>query len=167
MGHDGEGYRTGSFHHDGHRLVYDRYGDEGPLLVYLHGLLLDSDINRGIAELRSLDVRPIADELLRSADGQWSNDVERGEFGWSNELASHLVEVKNNDPRQPLASLRAGFEAELAEIGTRLDRLGARLMPGAMHPWMDPRRETRLWPPKRRAMSHRAPFSRPKRSPGH
>ena len=27
-----------------------------------------------------------------------------------------------------------------------LTRLGARLMPGAMHPWMDPHRETELWP---------------------
>jgi pimeloyl-ACP methyl ester carboxylesterase len=43
-------YRTGSFVHDGHTLVYDVYGDEGPLLVYLHGLLIDSEINRGIAD---------------------------------------------------------------------------------------------------------------------
>jgi pimeloyl-ACP methyl ester carboxylesterase len=44
------GYRTASFEHRGRRLVYDCYGDEGPLLVYLHGLLLDADLNRGIAE---------------------------------------------------------------------------------------------------------------------
>jgi pimeloyl-ACP methyl ester carboxylesterase len=50
MGHDGDGYRTGSFQHRGHRLVYDCYGDGGPLLVYLHGLLLDADLNRGIAD---------------------------------------------------------------------------------------------------------------------
>lgn len=43
-------HRTESFTHRGHRLVYDVYGEEGPLLVYLHGLLLDSDLNRGIAE---------------------------------------------------------------------------------------------------------------------
>ncbi len=42
-------FRTASFSHAGHRLVYDVYGDEGPLLVYLHGLLIDSDVNRGIA----------------------------------------------------------------------------------------------------------------------
>jgi len=99
-----------------------------------------------IVDRDSLDVRPVADELLQAEDGHWSNDVDRGAFGWSNELASHLVEVKNNDPRQPLPSLRDGFESELAEIDTRLARLDARLMPGAMHPWMDPRKETRLWP---------------------
>jgi pimeloyl-ACP methyl ester carboxylesterase len=43
-------HRTSSFTHRGHRLVYDQYGTKGPLLVYLHGLLLDSDLNRGIAE---------------------------------------------------------------------------------------------------------------------
>lgn len=42
-------FRTATFIHAGHELTYDVYGDEGPLLVYLHGLLVDSDINRGIA----------------------------------------------------------------------------------------------------------------------
>jgi pimeloyl-ACP methyl ester carboxylesterase len=41
---------TESFHHRGHRLVYDTYGEGDRVLVYVHGLLLDSDINRGIAE---------------------------------------------------------------------------------------------------------------------
>jgi pimeloyl-ACP methyl ester carboxylesterase len=31
-------------------LVYDTYGEGERLLVYLHGLLLDSEINRGIAQ---------------------------------------------------------------------------------------------------------------------
>jgi carboxylate-amine ligase len=99
-----------------------------------------------IVDRDTLDVRPMADQLLRADDGNWSNDVERGDFGWSNELASHLVEVKNNDPRHPLAWLRDGFSSEVAEIERRLATLGAQLMPGAMHPWMDPRTETRLWP---------------------
>jgi len=43
-------YTSGSFIHRGRRLVYDSYGEGERLLVYLHGLLLDSEINRGIAE---------------------------------------------------------------------------------------------------------------------
>jgi pimeloyl-ACP methyl ester carboxylesterase len=40
-----------SFTHDGHRLVYDLYGTSGaPLVVYMSGLLLDADLNRGIAQ---------------------------------------------------------------------------------------------------------------------
>jgi pimeloyl-ACP methyl ester carboxylesterase len=40
-----------SFTFNGHRLVYDLYGpSEAPLVVYLHPLLLDSELNRGIAQ---------------------------------------------------------------------------------------------------------------------
>ncbi|HUO49896.1 MAG TPA: alpha/beta fold hydrolase, partial [Acidimicrobiales bacterium] len=39
-----------SFVHRGDRLVYDTYGEGDRLLVYLHGLLIDSELNRGIAE---------------------------------------------------------------------------------------------------------------------
>ena len=36
---------------DGHQLVYDLYGSStAPLVVYLHGLLLDAELNRGIAQ---------------------------------------------------------------------------------------------------------------------
>lgn len=43
-------YRTSSFEHEGHRLVYDEYGSGDSVVVYLHGLLLDSNLNRGIAD---------------------------------------------------------------------------------------------------------------------
>lgn len=41
---------TDSFSHRGRRLVYDTYGEGDRVLVYMHGLLLDSEMNRGIAE---------------------------------------------------------------------------------------------------------------------
>lgn len=46
-------YDTSTFTHDGHELVYDVYGSGDRLLVYMHGLLLDSDLNRGIANALS------------------------------------------------------------------------------------------------------------------
>jgi pimeloyl-ACP methyl ester carboxylesterase len=40
-----------SFTHNDHRLVYDIYGSpDAPLIVYMHGLLLDAELNRGIAQ---------------------------------------------------------------------------------------------------------------------
>lgn len=43
--------RTESFEHRGRRLVYDDYdGGSDRVLVYLHGLLLDAQLNRGIAD---------------------------------------------------------------------------------------------------------------------
>ena len=44
-----ENYRTARFAHQGHELVYDTYGEGERLLVYMHGLLLDAELNRGIA----------------------------------------------------------------------------------------------------------------------
>jgi gamma-glutamyl:cysteine ligase YbdK (ATP-grasp superfamily) len=99
-----------------------------------------------IVDRDTLDIRPIADELLRAPDGSWATDRERGAFGWSNELAAHLVEVKSNDPRQPMPSLPGGFAGEVAEINRSLSHKDALLLPGAIHPWMDPKTETRLWP---------------------
>jgi len=41
-----------SLTHNNHRLVYDTYGSsDGALVVYLHGLLLDAELNRGIARV--------------------------------------------------------------------------------------------------------------------
>lgn len=94
-----------------------------------------------IVDRQTLAVLPIADQLLNGAA-----EVGRGSFGWSNELTLHLIELKNAAPDSSLEALPAAFQAEVAEIGRRLEPLGARLMPGGAHPWMDPRRETRLWP---------------------
>ena len=43
-------HTTQCFTYRGNRLVYDSYGEGDRLLVYLHGLLLDAEINRGVAE---------------------------------------------------------------------------------------------------------------------
>jgi pimeloyl-ACP methyl ester carboxylesterase len=42
-------YQTNSFQYRGHSLVYDEYGEGDRLIVYVHGLLLDAEINRGVA----------------------------------------------------------------------------------------------------------------------
>lgn len=99
------------------------------------------EIEYMIVDRQTLSVLPVADELLRRAA-----EVQRGKFCWSNELALHLVEIKNARPDPALEPLSAAFLAEVRSIDRRLESLGARLMPTAMHPWMDPRAETRLWP---------------------
>jgi pimeloyl-ACP methyl ester carboxylesterase len=42
-------YSTERFVYRGHELVYDTYGEGERLFVYMHGLLLDAELNRGIA----------------------------------------------------------------------------------------------------------------------
>jgi gamma-glutamyl:cysteine ligase YbdK (ATP-grasp superfamily) len=99
-----------------------------------------------IVDVQSLSVLPVAGRLLQDAAGGIVNDVDRGRMGWSNELVSHVVEIKNVRPIASLDLLPDAFLAEVREIDRRLQPFGARLMPGGMHPWMDPRTETRLWP---------------------
>ncbi|MHB1590914.1 MAG: carboxylate-amine ligase [Sulfuricella sp.] len=99
-----------------------------------------------IVDQQTLSVLPVADELLRQAAGARVTEVKRGRFGWSNELVLHLVELKNASPDPALEPLPAAFQTEVRYINRLLEPLGARLMPSAMHPWMDPLAETRLWP---------------------
>jgi len=99
-----------------------------------------------IVDRQTLSVMPIADRLLSAAAGDNASEVGRGRFGWSNEIVLHLVEVKNARPDPALEPLATGFQAEVNSINRLLQSMGARLMPGAMHPWMNPAAETRLWP---------------------
>jgi gamma-glutamyl:cysteine ligase YbdK (ATP-grasp superfamily) len=99
-----------------------------------------------IVDAQTLDVRPIADRLIEAEHGAIENEIIRGAFAWSNELARHVVEIKTNGPVPELSGLARGFAGETARIDALLARFGARLLPTAMHPWMDPAREFELWP---------------------
>lgn len=100
-----------------------------------------------IVDRETLDVMPICDRLLHDVAGNYEPELEMGDLAWSNELALHVVELKTNGPARtvsaPLADL---FQSHVRDINQRLDALNARLMPTAMHPWMDPHQEMRLWP---------------------
>jgi len=94
----------------------------------------------------SLDIMPAADELLLAAAGRVQNEVEMDDIAWSNELALHVVELKTNGPVASLSGVADRFQEHIGKVNSLLGSLGARLMPSAMHPWMDPHRETKLWP---------------------
>ena len=94
-----------------------------------------------IVDAETLDVRPIADRVIAAESGSIENEIERGSFAWSNELARHVIELKTNGPVHGLAGLAAGFGAEIQRVEGLLARFGARLLPTGMHPWMDPTRE--------------------------
>jgi len=104
------------------------------------------EIEYMIVDRETLDVRPLADKLLEAEAGELVSDVERGSVAWSNELVLHLIELKTNGPAPLLEPLPALFDADVRHINGLLEPMGARLMPTAMHPWMDPHKEMRLWP---------------------
>lgn len=99
-----------------------------------------------IVDAGTLDVKPIADRLIEAESGSIENEIERGPFAWSNELARHVIEVKTNGPVPGFAGVGDGFAAELRRIEALLAPMGARILPTAMHPWMDAARDFELWP---------------------
>jgi gamma-glutamyl:cysteine ligase YbdK (ATP-grasp superfamily) len=99
-----------------------------------------------IVEAETLDVLPVADAVLKAVTGEYSSDYEEGPIAWSNELALHVLELKTNGPARSLEPLPKLFDANVRRINDILGDLNARLMPTAMHPWMDPHRELKLWP---------------------
>lgn len=93
-----------------------------------------------------LRVMPVCDRLLHAIAGAPVADVDLGPLSWSNELALHVVEFKTNGPAQTLSGLGAIFQEHVRRANAALAPLDAQLMPTAMHPWMNPLTETRLWP---------------------
>jgi gamma-glutamyl:cysteine ligase YbdK (ATP-grasp superfamily) len=99
-----------------------------------------------IVETDSLDVLPKSDEVLYAVAGSYEAEVERGALAWSNELVLHTIELKTNGPAPRLRGLDAAFARDVGSMHEVLSPLHGRLMPTAAHPWMDPARETNLWP---------------------
>lgn len=98
--------------------------------IELEYMLVDRD---------TLNVRPIADRLL--ADLPSSS----GLVDCSNELVNHVIEIKNPVPTD-LRKLAAAFQQQIRHLNAQLAAYNACLLPTAMHPWMNPERETALWP---------------------
>ncbi len=99
-----------------------------------------------IVDRDSLDIRPVADELIAEVAGSPESEVALGRLAWSNELALHVLEIKTNGPWPNLAGLATDFHGEVRRANAILSAMGCRLLPGGMHPWMDPDTEVRLWP---------------------
>jgi len=119
------GAEAGPYH------LFERFG------VELEYMLVDRE---------TLAVRPISDQVLHAVAGAYDADVDVDGLTWSNELVLHVIELKTAAPAPHLEGLAKEFQRGVGRVNALLEPLGARLMPSAMHPWMDPRTETKLWP---------------------
>jgi len=99
-----------------------------------------------IVDRDSLAILPVADLVLHQVAGEMANEVECGALRWSNELVLHVLELKTNGPAPVLGGLADEFTRQVRQVNQLLEAFNGMLMPGAMHPWMDPDLETRLWP---------------------
>jgi gamma-glutamyl:cysteine ligase YbdK (ATP-grasp superfamily) len=99
-----------------------------------------------IVDAQSLAVLPISDKVLYQVAGEYASQVDLPDVAWSNELVLHVIELKTANPAPALTPLAEKFQEHVERINELLVPLGGRLMPSAMHPWMDPWQEMRLWP---------------------
>jgi carboxylate-amine ligase len=105
--------------------------------IELEYMLVDCD---------TLEVKPITDELLKHELGRYGSDFENGMVTWSNELVLHVVELKSSRPENNLNGLEHAFAENIERINSILRRWNTMLLPTAAHPFMNPMKETKLWP---------------------
>lgn len=90
-------------------------------------------------------VAPIVDRLMTARTGRPSADCRIGRCEASNELAAHVFELKVPRPISDFGAAEAMFADAVRRANRLLAPLGAELLPGPMHPTMDPRRESTTW----------------------
>lgn len=102
-----------------------------------------------IVDRQTLRVMPIADKVLFAAAGvDGVSDYYNGPVAWSNELVSHVLEIKTVEPRHDFAGLSGDFFANIIRINSILAEHGAMLLPTAAHPFMNPFTDVVIWPHK-------------------
>jgi carboxylate-amine ligase len=94
----------------------------------------------------SFDIMPISDRILKNESDEIVNELEWDGIAWSNELALHVIEIKTAGHANNLSEVDKELQKHTEKIDKLLDPFGARLMPGAAHPWMDPHKNIELWP---------------------
>jgi carboxylate-amine ligase len=99
-----------------------------------------------IVEKNTLKVMPIADLLFKEVAGSIVADIDAGVISWSNELVSHVVELKVSQPEPKLEGLATLFHQQVQRINTVLAKWNACLLPTGAHPFMNPLTETVIWP---------------------
>jgi carboxylate-amine ligase len=98
-----------------------------------------------IVDKDTLAVKSIADKLIFEAAGDFTSEVLRGEMAWSNELVSHVIEVKCLKPASTMIGLQRKFWQNVREINERLEKHNAMLLPTGAHPLMNPYKEAKIW----------------------
>lgn len=90
-------------------------------------------------------VAPVADRIMIAQCGEPVNDCNIGSCEVSNELAAHVFELKTPGPSADLSQLESDFVEAIGLTNEILGRYDCELLPGPMHPTMDPATESTTW----------------------
>jgi len=110
-------------------------------LFSVHGV----EIEYALVRRKDGSVAPLAADLLTRLGGSPDSHPVFGEVEIDNELAAHVLELKLRKPAPSLLPLVKDFNAAVQGVNTALAQFDAILLPGGMHPFMNPERESKLW----------------------
>jgi len=95
------------------------------------------------AELRA---QPLVEPLFQAIAGRPTSEAAYRDAVFSNELASHVFEIKTAQPERSFRRVEHQLVEGVRYVsGVLRERFGARLLPTAMHPFLKPS-EGRIWP---------------------
>ncbi len=67
------------------------------------------------------------------------------DVAFSNEMIEHHIEIRSVEPVRDFSGLHQRLHRGLQKFNDLLQRLGATLLPGGMHPFLNPETDTCLW----------------------
>jgi gamma-glutamyl:cysteine ligase YbdK (ATP-grasp superfamily) len=103
------------------------------------------EIEYAIVQPPNFGVIALAEKLVAALGGDANAHPYAEGVELDNELAAHVLELKGQKPFTRLSQALPGFLAMAQKVDAALRPLGGRLLPGAMHPFMDPEKDSRLW----------------------
>jgi len=110
-------------------------------LFSVHGV----EIEYALVRRKDGSAAPLTADLLTFLGGSPDSHPVFGEVEIDNELAAHVLEMKLRKPAPRLLPLLKDFNAAVQGINAALAPFDAILLPGGMHPFMNPARESKLW----------------------
>ena len=108
--------------------------------------VLGIEIEYMLVDKDSLNIQPKSDLILSALAGEIASEVAIGDIAVSNELVMHVLELKNNGPKPPEASISESFQKAILKLQPLLEQHNLIFLPTGAHPWMDPPTETVRWP---------------------
>src|SRR5688500_16436092 len=78
-----------------------------------------------IVNRETLNVMPIADQLIYEMANEYCNEVKLGPISCSNEFALHIIELKTNDPSKDLNITVNNFQENIHKINKLLQSFNA------------------------------------------
>lgn len=78
-----------------------------------------------LVDAQTLDIRPIADQVMQLEAGKLVSDVEFEDISWSNELVLHVLELKTTDPAPSLVPIAEQMQTQVRRVNELAGQLGA------------------------------------------